>query len=436
VYTVRSGTPPGQLYARVAADNRAAAEANKKHTEDAEDEAASRVVYKVPVGKAPVLGSSSALVTVIEFADFQCPFCARVEDTLRALRTKYGDKLRLVWRNEPLPFHQAAEGAAEAAVEVRAEKGDAAFWAMHDRLFAAQKGLVANGGPNVDLIADLAAAVGADRGRVKAAIGQRAHAKEIEADAEVAEDFTASGTPHFFVNGRRIVGAQPQEKFEKVIDEAIGDAQALLAKGVKPADLYAALTKDGVGVSEPEWRDLPKGLPSGDPALGSRGAGVTLHEWADFQCPFSGRVEPTVQQILKEYAGRVRLVWHDLPLPMHANARPAAEAAREAYAQQGAAGFWAMHDKLFAEQSHLQRSDLDTYATELHLDASAWAAALDGESHRAEIEADEKAASDARIVGTPAFLVVAGNANRGYWISGAQDYRKFRKLIERSLAQP
>ena len=70
----------------------------------------------------------------MEFADYQCPFCARAEATLRDLRADYGDKVRLVFKNEPLPFHQRAEPAAEAALEVRAEKGDAAFWTMHDSM--------------------------------------------------------------------------------------------------------------------------------------------------------------------------------------------------------------------------------------------------------------------------------------------------------------
>ena len=96
-------------------------------------------VFKVPVGNSPALGSPNALVTIVEFSDFQCPFCARVEPTLKRSRDKYGDKVRLVWKNEPLPFHPAAEPAAEAAMEVRAEKGDKGFWAIHDTFFADQK---------------------------------------------------------------------------------------------------------------------------------------------------------------------------------------------------------------------------------------------------------------------------------------------------------
>jgi protein-disulfide isomerase len=427
-----AGMPPGLLYIKLAGQNWAASAAERKHEEEKEEADNERTIFRIPVGKAPVLGPPSALVTIVEFADFQCPFSARVQPTLRALRTKYGDKLRIVWHNEPLPFHIAAEGAAEAALEVRAEKGDGAFWAMHDTLFGSQKELLLNDEPNVDAMAEFARAAGANPARVKAAITGKTHKADIQADQDLVDDYQATGTPHFFINGRRFVGAQPQEKFEKIIDEEIAKAQALLAKGVKPSDLYAALTKDGLGPAELEKKDVPA-LPSGDPQLGDANARVTVHEWADFQCPFCVRVEPTLQQIVKEYGSRVRLVWHDLPLAFHPDAKLAAEAAREAYAQKGSKGFWAMHDMLLANREHLKRSDLDGYATQLNLDPVRFAAALDGDAHAREIEGDEKAAADAGISGTPTFVIVSGNAKRGYVVSGAQGFPKFRKVIERAL---
>jgi len=95
----------------------------------------------VPAGSTPegdgiLVGGGPVRVNV--FIDFQCPFCGKVEETLKELRDSYGDRIRLVWKNEPLPFHPRAEPAAELAYEARAEKGDAAFWAVHDRIFADQ----------------------------------------------------------------------------------------------------------------------------------------------------------------------------------------------------------------------------------------------------------------------------------------------------------
>ena len=162
---------------------------------------------------------------------------------------------------------------------------------------------------------------------------------------------------------------------------------------------------------------------------------MTVHEWADFQCPFCARVQPTVDRLMKEYAGRVRLVWHDLPLPMHPNAPAAAQAGREALMQQGPTGFWAMHDLMFTDPKLLERPNLDGDAQALELDMHRWAAALDNASHTPEIEADKKAADDMGISGTPAFVVVPNGAHAGYFINGAQGYPKFRKIVERALSE-
>jgi protein-disulfide isomerase len=340
-----------------------------------------------------------------------------------------------VWRNEPLPFHPAAEPAAEAAMEVRAAKGDKGFWDVHDKFFANQQKLVAGGGPDVEGIAKLASESGISVDAAKKAMTNHTHKKEIDADSDIAEDYQANGTPHFFVNGRRLVGAQPQEKFEALIDEQIKIAQDLVSKGTKPSEIYEAITKEGKGPPPPEKKDFPKGLPTNDPSRGAAGAKVTIHEWSDFQCPFCGRVEPTVAQMEKEYGDKVKFVWHDMPLPMHPDAPLAAQAAREAYAEKGPSAFWAMHDKMFANQQKIKRDDLDGYAKDLNLNMDKWKTALDGSTHSSEIDADKTAGGTAGISGTPAFLIMPAGATSGYFINGAQPYGKFHKLIERAFAE-
>jgi protein-disulfide isomerase len=423
---IAAGTAKSRVYVEMTRENKKNAPAPKEAEPPKED---TTTVFRIPVAGSPVLGSGSALVTVVEFSDFQCPFCSRVEPTLKALRDKYGDKLRIVWKNEPLPFHNRAEPAAEAALEVRAEKGDKAFWDVHDKLYENQKDL------SDEELVKLGAQAGASADKLKKAISDHTHKAVLDADTDLADDFQASGTPHFFVNGRRLVGAQPQEKFEGIIDDEIKKAQDLLAKGTKPGDVYDALTKDGKGSPEPDKKAVPSSLPANDPAHGAAGAKVTIHEWSDFQCPFCGRVEPTVAQVMKEYGERVRFVWHDFPLPMHADAPLAAEAGREAFKQKGPSAFWSMHDKMFSNQPKLKREDLDGYAKDLNLDMDKWKSALDANAHSAEIEADKKAANEDGIGGTPAFLVVPAKASQGYFINGAQPFPKFRKLIERALAE-
>jgi protein-disulfide isomerase len=422
-----SGTPREQLYTELARDNRA--RGPKPGDDDDDEPADTKTVFKIPVGGSPVLGSPAALVTIVEFSDFQCPFCARVEPTLAAIRARYGDKVRLVWKNEPLPFHKNAEPAAQAALELRAEKGDAAFWAMHDRLYAAPGDL------SPETLTQLAVSLGASGEKVKRAMAAHTHAREIDGDQDLADDFQANGTPHFFINGRRLVGAQPEEKFDGIIDEEIQKASALLAAGTRPEALYEALTRDGKGAPEPERKDLPRSLPPNEPARGNPAAKVTMHEWGDFQCPFCGRAQATVEQVLKDYGTRVRLVWHDLPLPMHPDAPLAAQAGREALQQRGPTAFWVLHDRMFADQHKLGRDDLDGYARALRLDMRHWKTSLDGGAHGAEIEAEKSVAEAMGIVGTPAFVVVPGGGGRGYFISGAQPYSRFHKIIERALGE-
>jgi protein-disulfide isomerase len=426
---VASGTPRDRVYAELALVNREFAPKADDHGDPADEPPdETRTVFKVPIGSSPVRGGPAALVTIVEFGDFQCPFCGRVEATLDDIRHKFGDKVRIVWKNEPLPFHPNAEPAAQAALEVRAERGDAGFWAMHDKLFAAQKDL------SPAVLAKLAAEVGASPDRVRRAMTTHARAKEIGTDGDVAEDFQANGTPHFFINGRRLVGAQPEEKFDAIIEQEIAKAQALVAKGTPLAGVYDALVKDGQGPPEPEKKPLAT-LPASDPVLGNPAAKVTVHEWSDFQCPFCGRVEPTMAQVMKDFGTRIKVVWHDLPLSMHPDAPLAAQAGREAFQQKGSAGFWALHDLMFADQTRIKRDDLDVYARSLRLDMQHWGMSLDNAQHQLELDAEKKAADDMGISGTPAFVVVPGSSPTGYFISGAQPYARFRKIIERALAE-
>jgi protein-disulfide isomerase len=429
---LQAGTPKSRLYVELSKENKKNAPPSKDEDEKKED---TSTVFKVPVGSSPVLGNANALVTIVIFSDFQCPYCSRVEPTLKQVRDKYGDKVRIVWKNNPLPFHPAAEPAAEAAMEVRAEKGDKGFWDVHDRFFDGQKDLANGKDANIDAIVKIANEAGGNTDKVKNAIANKTHKKEIDGDLDVAEDFQVQGTPNFFIDGRHIVGAQPLENFTKIIDEEIPKAQALVAKGVKPAELYEALIKDGKGPPPPEMKDVPAGLPANDPARGNMNAKVVIHEWSDFQCPYCGRVEPTVQDVMKDFGEKVKFVWHDLPLPMHPKAPLAAEAGREAFKQKGPKAFWEMHDKMFGNQQKLEREDLDGYAQGMGLDMDKWKAALDGSTHQAEIDADKTAANSDQIQGTPAFLVVPGGAKSGYFVNGAQPYGKFRKIIERALAE-
>ncbi len=424
---IASGTPKNHIYVVMSTENKKNAPAQPAADKGEDKKEDTTTVFKVPVGNSPSLGNPNALVTIIEFSDFQCPYCKRVEPTLKAVREKYGDKVRLVWKNEPLPFHPRAEPAAELAMEGQAEHGNKGFWDLHDRLFDSQPKIE---DADLDTIAQ---AAGLDLGKVKDARTNHKYKALIDADNDLADDMQASGTPHFFVNGRRLVGAQPPEKFNAIIDEEIPKAQALLAKGTAPGALYDTLIKDGKGAPEIEKKTVA--LAPHAPARGNMNAKVTIQEFSDFQCPYCKRAEDAVNEVMKNYGDKIKFVWRNEPLPMHQDAPLAAQAAMEAYKQKGNDGFWKMHDLLYANQPSqqaqdgLKREKLDTYAQQLGLDMDKWKAALDSQSHKAEVDADAKVGNDAGITGTPAFII------NGYFINGAQPYAKFRKLIEKALAE-
>ncbi len=170
---------------------------------------------------APAQGPASAPVTIQCFSDFQCPFCGRVNPTLERLRERYGDQLRLVWRNYPLAFHQNAMPAAEAAMEVQRQLGDRGFWRYHAMLFDNQRALTA------DDLARYAEAVGANARRVRQALEDHRHQRAVRDDMAAFDASGASaGTPSFFINGRLLRGAQPYERFTAAVDRALEEGRA------------------------------------------------------------------------------------------------------------------------------------------------------------------------------------------------------------------
>ena len=163
-------------------------------------------------GGRPVLGSKTAPIELIEFSDFQCPFCQRANPVVEQVLKTYGDKVRFVYRHFPLANHPNARPAAEAAAcaEVQGK-----FWEYHDRLFANGAKLT-----DTDLKAH-AVAVGLDAAKFNTCFDNRQQKPGIDKDMADAEKVGVTGTPAFFVNGRSIEGAQPFEAFKRVIDEEI-----------------------------------------------------------------------------------------------------------------------------------------------------------------------------------------------------------------------
>jgi protein-disulfide isomerase len=386
---------------------------------------ASVETYKVTVGDAPTKGGKQPKVTIIEFSDFQCPYCGRVTATLDQVVKTYGDDVSLSFRNNPLPFHPNAMPAALAAEEARKE---GKFWEMHDKLFAAQANLDR---PTLDKIAG---DVGLNMSAYKAAMDGSKGKEYIQHDMDDATKFGARGTPNFFINGHNFRGAQPLEAFKGVIDEEIKKADAKIAAGTPRGQLYASFIKDGLEkaaapapqqrAGEPDPNTRFRAEVKDAPVKGAKDALVTIVQYSDFQCPFCSRVEPTVSQVMKAYDGKVRVVWHDLPLPFHPNALPAAIAARAAKDQ---GKFWEMHDKIFADQQHMDRPTYEKYAQELGLNMGKFKAALDSEKGKEAIQQDGASGGKIGARGTPAFFI------NGKFLSGAQPFEMFKTKIDDEL---
>lgn len=420
---IKKGTPRANVYAALTA--KGAKKAKKPAQKPRGPAADDKTVYKIPAGTSYAKGGKEPLVTIIEFSEFQCPFCTRAGKTLSQIEKTYGDKVSIVFKHNPLPFHKDAPGAAKAALAA-GEQGK--FWEMHDLLFTDTKKLKpAN-------LTEYAQKLGLDMTKFDADMKSPKFDAVIKADQKLGQTFGARGTPHFFINGRRLAGAQPFPNFKKVIDEEIKKAEALIKKGTPRGKVYAALTAKGATKAKaaapnrkpPAEDKTVYKVPVGpnDMTKGKKDAAITIVEFSEFQCPFCSRVNPTIAKIQKEYGDKVRVVFKHNPLSFHKDAPLAAEAALAAAAQGKG---WQMHDILFKNQKALKRPELEKYAAEIGLNLDSFKADLDSGKYKAQIAADQKLAADLKARGTPHFFI------NGRRLRGAQPFPRFKALIDEML---
>jgi protein-disulfide isomerase len=183
---------------------------------------------------SPRQGPPHAKVTIVEFSDFQCPFCARAVPTIKQILAEYKDSVAVVFRNKALPMHKDARGAA-LALQAAQRQGKA--WEMHDKMFENAKDLAR------PALEGYAQELGLDVEKFRADLDDPRVAAEVDADDKAADEVQANGTPCFFVNGRRIPGARPFSDFKRVIDEEIEKADKLIASGTPIAEVYEKLAK-------------------------------------------------------------------------------------------------------------------------------------------------------------------------------------------------
>jgi len=168
--------------------------------------------YKISLGNAPVEGNKNAKVTIVEFSDFQCPFCSRVFPTIQRIKKEYGDQVRIAYKHLPLDFHTKAQPAARAAI---AAGKQGKFWEMHDKIFQNQKVM------SPAKYEEWAAEMGLDVAQFKKDMASPEVQKQIDADKMQAAQLGVTGTPSFFINGYFLSGAQPFEAFKVAIDKQL-----------------------------------------------------------------------------------------------------------------------------------------------------------------------------------------------------------------------
>ncbi|MBC8070035.1 MAG: thioredoxin domain-containing protein [Deltaproteobacteria bacterium] len=384
------------------------------------------VNYGVDLGSDPqIRGRADALVTIVEFGDFQCPYCRGVTSTLDEVLSRHGEDVRLVFRHNPLAMHAEARNAAKAALAA-ARQGK--FWAMHDKLFESQFELAGK-------YREYAGAIGLDLARFDADLADPALDRIIDADLAVAQRFAVTGTPAFFVNGRFLSGGQPLGVFESVITEELARARTFVQRR---GDTRKRLYDDMIGRFATEVaRGSAAALPpdSGErfafttTGLPQRGAAgitrVSLVECGDFECPYCQRSAKVLDRVVADYPLLVTVFFAHNPLSFHAGAE---RAARAAVAAEKQGKFWEMHDKLFADLDAHGDADLLLYAKELKLDVDKFKADMAEPQTATTVAEQQKQCTDKGGSSTPTFFL------NGRRIEGAQPYESFKALIDAELS--
>jgi protein-disulfide isomerase len=164
---------------------------------------------KIDIGESPVQGPKEAKVTIIDFSDYQCPFCGQARKTLKKIMDTYGNSIRLVFKDFPMSFHRDAEKAHEAAY-CAGDQGK--YWSMHELLFTNQNTLKVNN------LKYFAKELGLDMAKFNKCLDDRIHAKRVTKNIEEARKFGVKKAPTFFINGIMLEGVSSFNNFKEIID--------------------------------------------------------------------------------------------------------------------------------------------------------------------------------------------------------------------------
>ncbi|CAN5724057.1 hypothetical protein BH09MYX1_BH09MYX1_42480 [soil metagenome] len=359
--------------------------------------------YAVPIDGLPTIGERDALVTIVELTDYECPYCRKAELTMSALKKEYGSDLRIAVAETPLEMHPHARSAALFALAANEHRD---FEAKHAGLFYADLGTKAL---TVDSHDEAAASAALDRA------------------AKLAQSLGVTGTPTFFVNGYKIVGAQPLGTFEAAVNEELASARLSVADGAAKVEVYAQIVVDSrrppptaalEGSEEKPFVAATKTM-GGAHFLGSPTAPRTFVLFTDFGCPYCAKLDARLRVLVEKHP-EVRVVLRHHPLPMHPNARLAAKAAIAAEAQGALAPYVAL---LFAHPDALDRASLVGYAAAVGIGRARFESDLDSPESERRILEDEAIATEVDVRGVPTTFV------DGFRVGGAQSEATFEAAL-------
>lgn len=374
-------------------------------------------------GDEPQVGPDDAPVTIIEFADYQCPYCQKGHEPLMEAVEDFDEDVRLIYKHLPLPFHGKAMPAAKAAWAAHRQ---GKFWEFHDAMFDSKS--------DISGLEALVAKHGLDATQFKADMASPDASKSIDDDMKAAAVLAIRGTPAFVVNGHHYRGMRTLAQWKKIIKaerELVEDLD--LPRG----QAYAKLMEDALTERSPEPAKRRPGpdpskrykvTPDDRPGLGANEALVTIVLFSDFQCPYCARIGPVMHDLV-ERNDDVRVVFRNFPLGNHKQARPAAKAALAA-GRQGQ--FWEMHDLLFSRRKEipeLARDNFTVLAVELSLDLDQFAADYRDPTLDQQINEDQRVARRFAVGGTPAGFI------NGRFIDGARDLEGYEALVETERAE-
>ncbi len=373
-------------------------------------------------------GNPDAPVQIVEFTDYQCPFCQQYAmETFPTVFAEMIESGRVFYALKDLPLDSLHPEAIVAGTAVRCAGEQDAYKEMHDAVFANQALWGGSGEPAaIDAFVALAEELSLDGAALRSCIDLGEQRNKVLANQQEAIAMGVSSTPTFYINGYPLRGAQSYDVFSAVAELVEnGELEAVLE-----AQMRQAYEQAQAQAAEPQPPTGQVDVPIENAyAIGDPNAPVTIIEYTDFQCPFCSRhFEQTFSQLREDYieSGVVYYVFKDLPLTqIHPQAMLAANAARCAGEQDA---YLAMHDALFANQDAWSgRSDADTlfnqYAAEMELDETQFATCLAEARYQEQIVADLNEGASFGVSGTPAFFL------NGYFLSGAQPYDTFVDAI-------